>query len=94
MMEPHQRLRALISGHVQGVSFRYYTLQKAERLELTGWVKNLPSGEVEVLAEGPRSALEQLLEFLRQGPRLAQVKNVQTHWEAASGEFKQFEVRV
>lgn len=88
------RLHAIVSGHVQGVSFRYYTLQQAEDLVLTGWVKNLRSGEVEVWAEGPRPALEQLLEFLRHGPGLAQVKQVHTEWGTASGEFKRFEVRV
>lgn len=94
MSEPHQRLHAIVSGHVQGVSFRYYTQQRAEQLALTGWVMNLLSGQVEVLAEGPRAALEQLLEFLQNGPRLAQVTHVQMEWAAASGEFKRFAVRV
>lgn len=94
MSDPNHRLRAIVSGYVQGVSFRYYTLQKAEQLAVTGWVKNLLTGEVEVLAEGPRAALEQLLEFLHHGPRLAEVKGVKVEWAMASGEFKRFDVRM
>lgn len=94
MTDSFVRLQAVVSGHVQGVSFRYYTRERAEELALTGWVKNLFSGEVEVVAEGPRAAVEQLLEFLQRGPSLAKVKQVQAQWAAASGEFKRFEVRM
>jgi acylphosphatase len=67
-----------VSGKVQGVWFRASTQEKAESLGLTGWVRNLPSGEVEVLACGDNSQQEALLAWLQQGPELAVVKEV-TH---------------
>lgn len=87
------RLHAIVSGQVQGVNFRYATLHEAQRLNLTGWVKNLPNGSVEVVAEGPRPTLERLLEFLHRGPRSAIVASVQVEWQAATGEYQRFDVR-
>jgi len=62
-------------------------------LGLTGWVRNVNDGSVEVTAEGPRPALDQLLTFLHQGPLSAAVKEVHEDWLAATGEFKDFNVR-
>lgn len=86
------RLHASVRGYVQGVSFRYYTLHRARNLDLRGFVRNLWDGSVEVVAEGPRQSLEQLLSWLRQGPPAAQVDQVIVEWEQPSGEFVQFEV--
>ena len=61
------RLHASVRGLVQGVSFRYYTLHRARELGLRGYVRNLWDGSVEVVAEGPRQSLEQLLTWLHQG---------------------------
>jgi acylphosphatase len=85
-----QRLHAIISGRVQGVSFRYYTTQTARRLDVVGWVKNLRDGTVEVVAEGEKSALEQLLHFLHEGPPAARVNNVDVDWQSATNEFSIF----
>ncbi len=93
MTDTRERLHAVISGVVQGVYFRSTTETEAEQLGLTGWVKNLMTGSVEVVAEGPRPALQELLAFLRQGPPGARVTNVRVDWSAATGEFKFFEVR-
>ena len=93
MTQPHERLRAVVRGHVQGVSFRYYTQETALTLGLTGWVRNLRDGAVEVTAEGPRPALDQFLTFLRRGPAAARVAEVQTDWSPASGEFSLFDIR-
>ncbi|MGQ0600078.1 MAG: acylphosphatase [Anaerolineales bacterium] len=87
------RLHAVVSGRVQGVNFRYSTLQRAQVLRLAGWVRNLPNGTVEVLAEGPQPALSQLLEFLHHGPPHAHVLSVQTEWRPAANEFTHFDVR-
>lgn len=87
------RLRAVASGRVQGVNFRYYTVQEATRLRLVGWVKNRRDGSVEVVAEGPRETLERLLEFLRTGPPAARVTGVQVTWNAPTGEFSDFDIR-
>jgi len=65
-----------IKGRVQGVWFRDSTRSEALRLSITGYAKNLPSGDVEVLAEGYVSALEQLCQWLHEGPPLAKVSSV------------------
>lgn len=85
-----QRLHAIVSGRVQGVSFRYYTTQTARHLGVLGWVKNLPDGTVEVVAEGDKANLEQLLDFLHKGPPSARVTNVQVDWQPATDEFSTF----
>lgn len=87
------RLHAIITGIVQGVNFRYYTRQQARRLLLTGWVRNRVDGSVEVIAEGRREALQQLLDFLRAGPPSARVEGVEVTWSDATGEFSTFEIR-
>ncbi len=87
------RLHAVVHGRVQGVSFRYYTLRRAAALGLTGYVRNLWDETVEVVAEGQCSALEELLAFLRVGPRAAFVTEVEIKWSVPSREFERFEVR-
>jgi acylphosphatase len=87
------RLHAIVSGRVQGVNFRYYTTHEAQRLHLTGWVRNNNDGTVEVTAEGTREDLEGLLTFLHTGSPAAEVKQVTNDWQEATGEFKDFRTR-
>lgn len=87
------QLRATILGHVQGVGFRAYVLQHAANLGLKGWVRNTYRGDVEVLAEGPRLALEKLLELLESGPRSSHIIEVKRQWDSASGQFDRFEIQ-
>lgn len=87
------RLRAVVTGNVQGVNFRYYTQRRARDLGVAGWIRNLPDGSVETVAEGRRPALDRLAEFLRVGPPAAQVTEVQLSWGQATGEFAGFDVR-
>ncbi len=87
------RLHALVEGRVQGVGFRFFVLDTAETLGVTGWVRNCWDESVEVTAEGSRVKLEQLLLALERGPRSAFVSRVQPEWLAATGEFKSFAVR-
>lgn len=87
-----ERLHAIVHGRVQGVNFRYYTTLTAQALALDGWVANRPDGTVEVVAEGPRPALEQLLAFLHQGPSHADVERVDAEWRTATNEFSRFQV--
>lgn len=89
-----KRIAANVQGRVQGVSFRYYTQREAKRLGLTGWVQNEYDGSVSVVAEGTEDDLNQLLDFLRHGPRMAVVRNVSTDWSAATKEFKDFNIRL
>lgn len=63
----------IVSGRVQGVGFRYYTLKQARNLDLSGWVRNLPDGSVEAFAEGPEEALETFETALRKGPSWSSV---------------------
>ncbi|HEY0705214.1 MAG TPA: acylphosphatase [Polyangia bacterium] len=74
------RLHARVAGRVQGVGFRATTISVARRLGLAGWVRNLPSGDVELEAAGPRAALEELVAFLAVGPRGARVTGVFPEW--------------
>jgi len=86
------RVHVLISGRVQGVAFRYYVERWADELELTGWVRNLDDGRVEVVAEGKKDGLDELVTRLRRGPRLAVVEDVDIVWEEPTGEFRDFRV--
>jgi acylphosphatase len=84
---------AIVTGHVQGVFFRRFVEQQAEKLGLTGYVRNLPDGGVEVRAEGEKDKLEKLLEYLKNGPPAARVKEVKAEWSARIGQFDIFEIR-
>ena len=78
------RLQAFVKGHVQGVGFRWWTRARALELGLAGWAGNLEDGRVEVVAEGPRAACEQLLALLPSGP--GRVDFVAERWGPARGE--------
>lgn len=93
MGEAQQRLHAIISGRVQGVSFRHYTTLKANELGITGWVMNRRDGRVEVAAEGSHQALQAMLDFLHDGSPHARVDHVEAQWLEASGEFSDFGVK-
>ena len=88
-----RRLKAEISGDVQGVGFRLFAEAHARRLGVHGFVRNRYDGAVEVEAEGPADALERFLDALRQGPRAARVREVRATWSAFSGELGPFGVR-
>ena len=87
------RLHVIVEGGVQGVGFRYFVQETANLLGLSGWVRNRGDGTVEVLAEGERSRLEQLLSALRRGPRSARVMGLNFTWQDYNGEFSGFRVR-
>lgn len=91
---PSNKVRAEIiaSGVVQGVGFRYFVVRNARALNLTGFTKNLFTGEVLTIAEGEKYAVEALIEKIKTGPSRAYVKNVQVSWLNYTGEFKSFEV--
>lgn len=86
------RLRAVVQGRVQGVGFRYFVCELARSLQLGGFVRNTGSGDVEVLAEGERGALEALLAQIHSGPRAARVDTVHSAWLPATGEFSSFRI--
>ena len=85
-------IHCLISGKVQGVWYRANTQKKAQELGVTGWVRNLPDGQVEALLCGEHSIVEQMITWLWQGPPLAKVtvvKTSQTNYE----DFINFEIK-
>ena len=83
----------IISGRVQGVFYRASCKEEAELYGLKGWVKNLPTGEVEVLAQGEKEKIEKLIEWCKKGPPHADVINVDVMWENVSKIFPRFEVK-
>jgi acylphosphatase len=89
------KIRALVTvkGLVQGVNFRWHTRLTAERLNVSGWVMNLPDGSVEGCFEGEEAAVNALIEWCRNGPDSARVDDVAVRKEASRGEFASFEVR-
>lgn len=87
-----KRLHAFISGRVQGVWFRDFIRINAQHLCVTGWVRNLSSGEVEVTAEGENDALHRLARLLQEGPSLAHVEDVTIEYLPASGEYADFRI--
>jgi acylphosphatase len=87
------RLHAIVEGRVQGVGFRYYVLDNAVKLGISGWVRNRYVESVEVMAEGPRDDLERLLSIIWKGPRSSFVTSVKQEWQEPTGEFSRFSVR-
>jgi len=88
------RVHAIVEGYVQGVGFRYFVQENAVTLGLRGWVRNLWSGDVELVAEGDRQALDKLITALRRGPRTARVTGVSLEWGDFTGEFRSFSVKL
>jgi acylphosphatase len=74
--DPTLRKHWFVSGRVQGVSFRAFTYESATDLKLTGWVRNLTDGRVEIVAEGNEKAIGQLLEKVKKGPAASRVEGV------------------
>lgn len=95
MQIPSDRIRVhlKIEGRVQGVYFRGSTVAQAQILGVTGWVMNCPDGSVEVVAEGPRANLEELIEWCRRGPAGARVSHVNVDWEPPQDSFAGFGIR-
>jgi acylphosphatase len=87
------RIEAIVKGRVKGVSFRYYTLRKAQMLNLDGWVKNLPNGNVKVVFEGDKSDAKKLLDWLKIGPSLANVSKLESEEKEYRNEFDGFDIR-
>lgn len=87
-----KRVHLIISGDVQGVGYRSWVLRYAQDKRLVGWVKNRQDGCVELVAEGLRTTLEELVKQCQHGPEVAWVEHVQTTWGDGTGEFTKFEV--
>ncbi len=87
------RVRIIVTGRVQGVFFRRAAADEASGLGITGLVRNLADGSVEIVAEGKRRNLEMLLDWAHRGPPHARVDAAEAQWQPYRGEFAQFRVR-
>ncbi len=88
-----KRVHVYISGRVQGVYFRAYTKEEAERLGVKGWVRNLPDGRVEAVFEGDEEAVEAMVRWCHVGSPYSKVTGVEVIEEPYTGEFKDFSIR-
>ena len=89
----NERLRAVVTGRVQGVGFRYFIQGRARALRLDGWVRNLRSGDLEFVAEGSRGDLEELMRSARAGPPMSWVEGARVTWSEARGDLTRFDVK-
>lgn len=86
------RLHVYFSGHVQGVGFRYSVKQLSLEFDVTGLVKNLPDGRVELVAEGERDELETFQAAIPDAGLRRFIRETQSHWSEGTGEFRGFEI--
>jgi len=86
------RAHIFISGFVQGVGFRFFTILQARKFGVSGFVKNLRDGRVEVVTEGESKDVKALIRCLREGPPGANVTGVDVDWEKYEGDFSDFAV--
>jgi acylphosphatase len=87
------RAHVQVTGRVQGVFFRSAAAREATRLGLGGWVRNLPDGSVEAVAEGPEEDVRAFVDWCRTGPETAWVDALDVRWSVATGEHDAFAVR-
>ena len=86
------RAHVYVSGRVQGVYFRDYTRREANRVGVTGWVRNLWDGRVEAVFEGPRHAVAHMVQWCHRGSPAARVEKVEVEYGPCTGEFDGFRV--
>jgi acylphosphatase len=87
-----QRMHLFYTGHVQGVGFRFTVKQVAAGFEVTGTVRNLPDGRVELTAEGTRTELEAFRDAIREAGLAACIRHEDVHWSEAESDFRGFEI--
>lgn len=89
----YNSFHAVVVGRVQGVGYRVFTLQAAQRHSIKGWVRNLPNRSVEVVAEGDELDLTEFLTELYKGPILSHVEDIKLTWDRTESTHTQFEIR-
>ena len=88
-----KRIHAVITGRVQGVGFRSFVEDEADNLGITGWARNLYSGEVEVIAEGNEKEAAAILPEDQAGPSLSYITDFNLEWLPATAEYRNFNIR-
>ena len=87
-----ENARILISGRVRGVGYRYFARLRAEIHRITGYVRNLPDGSVEVVAEGSRDALDSFIKDLALGPDGGNIRDYQVNWRPITRLYQDFTI--
>ena len=85
-------LNMKITGKVQGVGFRFFVQQQAQKLGINGWVSNKSNGDVEALAQGEKADLEQFIAKVKEGPSFSRVENVSLNWVKEAEQYFGFEI--
>ena len=80
----------IVRGRVQGVGFRWFVQQRAKNFAVSGYVKNLDNGDVEIEAEGDRGRVEELLKAVKAGPTFSKVRDVVIEWQRFTGKYNSF----
>jgi acylphosphatase len=88
-----KRAHVYVSGGVQGVFYRSNTKKTADKLGLSGWVRNMPDGRVEAVFEGDSNAVDEAIAWCWKGPEHACVDDVEVWWEAPDGKERLFEIK-
>jgi acylphosphatase len=84
--------RFVVQGTVQGIFYRQFVKEHADKLRLVGFVRNLTNGDIEVVVEGEKDHIERLANQLKKGPQHSQIRHVQSEERKWSGEFKEFKI--
>ncbi|MDP3740998.1 MAG: acylphosphatase [bacterium] len=92
-MTADSEIHIKVEGWVQGVFFRDEAVKFARQYKVTGWIKNLPDGSVEILAQGEKENLEKFLVWARQGPPAAEVDTFDIQWREPTDSFTSFEIK-
>ena len=88
-----KRAEIIVTGHVQGVNFRYDIKKKADELNLSGQVKNLETvNQVEIIAEGEEEDIEKIISWCKSGNIYTKIENVDAEWQKPEGKFNEFEI--
>jgi acylphosphatase len=87
-----KRVQLIVRGRITGVFFRAATQREARRLGITGWVRNRPDGNVEILAEAEEDAIREMVSWAQHGPSAARVDDVDIRWRSYTGEFSDFRI--
>ena len=85
-------VKLTVQGTVQGVFFRNFVKDHADKLKLRGFIRNLESGDIEVIAEGEKENLQSFAELLKKGPEHSQIRNVKFEEKKWSGDFQDFKI--
>jgi acylphosphatase len=87
-----KRIHILYSGNVQGVGFRYTAKSTANGFDVTGTIRNLPDGRVELIAEGEKAELEEFRVAILESGLRSSIKNEEVKWSSAQGQLRGFEI--